>query len=248
MIDELNNILKKYISIFVEEYDNYLSKEQLELLKDINFANVIKLDGTSKPFGIVSLGQINLADYSAELINNLKRMNNYNSNHTNLNNKNISSYLEYMCNSGYKLIDYYNDILMYFVFWLVIRNTGGLINGLINQEIKYLSKKYSLRLANLYPREEAITSKIDSVIEIDGRRSIIFYDRATSFKYLNDTKGFSVAKLVTDVEDLIEDEYQSLSKKEYIGYQGFLDYATDYDHLSYGDVYNCILEFKAKAS
>ena len=137
---------------------------------------------------------------------------------------------------------------MYFVFWLVIRNTGGLINGLINQEIKYLSKKYSHRLANLYPREEAITSKIDSVIEIDGRRSIIFYDRATSFKYLNDTKGFSVAKLVTDVEDLIEDEYQSLSKKEYIGYQGFLDYATDYDHLSYGDVYNCILEFKAKAS
>ncbi len=246
MIEELNNVLKKYVNIFIEEYSDYLSKEQLELLKGINFDNAIKLDSTDRPFGIVSLGQINLSNYSEELINNLKRMSNYNSFHQDLNNKNISSYLEYMCNNGYNVFDYYCDILMYFVFKLVIKNPNGLINGLINQEIRELSKKHSLRLANLYPREEAISDKISSIIGIDGRRSIIFYDRATSFKYLNDTKGFSVAKLATDVEELIEDEYQTLGKKDYIGYNGFLDYATDYDHLSYGDVYNCILDFKAE--
>ncbi len=246
MIENLNNIFKKYVAIFLQEYDDYLSREQLELLKDFNFNNAIKLDSTSKPFGIISLGQINLSDYSEELINSLKKMPNYNSYHYELNNKNISSYLKYMCDSGYNLIDYYSDILMYFVFKLVIKNPNGLINGLINQEMKFLSIKYDLRLAFLYPREEAITARITPFLGIEGCRKVIFSDSATAFKYLNDNMGFRVAKLVNGVEELINDEYQKLDNKEYVGYNGFLDYATDYDHLSYGDVYNYILDFEVE--
>ena len=245
MIDELNKVFKEYVSVFIEEYADYLSKEQLEILKDINFDHAIKLDSTSMPFGIISLGQVNLSDYSNELIDNLKRMPNYNSSHMNLNNKNLSSYLRYMCNSGYSLLDYYSDILMYFVFKLVIKNTNGLINGLINQEMKYLAVKYNLRFANLYPREEAITAKMTTFIGIDGCRRVLFSDPATAFKYLNDNMGFRVAKLVNDVEELIKEEYQKLESREYQGYSGFLDYAHDYDHLSYGDVYNYLLEFEA---
>lgn len=248
MIDELNELFKKYVSVFIEEYAAYLSREQFELLKDINFNNAIKLNSTSTPFGVVSLGQVNLPDYSSELIDNLKKMPSYNSSHGDLDNKNMASYLKYMCNSGYSLFDYYSDILMYFVFKLVIKNTNGLINGLINQEIKYLSVKYGFRFANLYPREEVITAKITPFIGMDGSRKVLFSDRATSFKYLNDNMGFRVAKLVNDVEELIRDEYQKLESKEYQGYTGFLDYAHDYDHLSYGDVYNCILDFEAENS
>ena len=246
MIEELNSIFKGYIAIFIEEYASYLSKEQLELLKSINFNNAIKLDSTSKPFGIVSLGQINLSDYSKELIDNLKKMPNYNSRHTEIHNKNISSYLRYMCDSGYNLIDYYSDILMYFVFKLVIKNNTGLVNGLINQEMKYLSIKYSLRLAFLYPREDAITTKISPFLGMDGCRKIIFSDSATSFKYLNDNIGYRIAKLTYDVSLLIENEYNKLKIKNYEGYNGFLEYATDYDHLSYGDVYNYILDFQVE--
>lgn len=248
MIDNLNNIFKKYVAIFIQEYANYLSREQLELLKDFNFDNAIKLDSTNKPFGVISLGQINLADYSEEMINNLKKMPNYNTSKYELNNKNLSSYLKYMCDSGYNVIDYYSDILMYFVFKLVIKNTNGLINGLINQEMKYLSIKYSLRIAYLYPREDAITLKITPLLGIEGCRKIIFSDRATAFKYLNDNKGFRIAKLVSDVEDLIEEEYERLNNKDYTGYNGFLDYTTDYDHLLYGEVYNYILDFEVENS
>lgn len=246
MINDLNNVFKKYVSVFILEYSDYLSKEQLERLKDIKFDNAIKLDSTSKPFGIVSLGQVNLPDYSNELIDNLKKMPNYNSRHYDLNNKTISSYLKYMCDSGYNLFDYYTDILMYFVFKLVIKNNSGLVNGLINQEMRYLSIKYGFRFAYLFPREEAITSKITKFLGLDGCRKIIFSDSATSFKYLNDTKGYRIAKLVNNIEELIEDEYQELSNKEYKGYSGFLDYATDYDHLLYGDVYNYILDFETE--
>ena len=80
---------------------------------------------------------------------------------------------------------------------------------------------------------------------MDGCRKIIFSDTATSFKYLNDNFGYKVAKLVYDVGELIDDEQEELNK-QYIGYQGFLDYATDYDHLSYGDVYNYILDFEVE--
>ena len=73
MIDELNKVFKKYVSVFIEEYADYLSKEQLESLKDINYDNAIKLDSTTKPFGIISLGQINLSNYTDELISNLKK-------------------------------------------------------------------------------------------------------------------------------------------------------------------------------
>ena len=248
MIDDLNKVFKKYVSVFIEEYASYLSKEQLESLKEINYDNAIKLDSTNKPFGIISLGQVNLSDYIKELISNLKKMPNYNSCHYALNNKNLSSYLEYMCNTGYSEFDYYADILMYFVFKLVVKNPSGLINGLINQEIKYLSVKYSFRFANLYPREEAITTKITPFLGIDGCRKVIFSDSATSFKYLNDNNGYRVAKLVNDVNDLIENQSQSLKEHEYNGYSGFLDYATDYDHLSYGDVYNYILDFEVENS
>ena len=246
MIDSLNNIFKKYVAIFIEEYGDYLSREQLEALKNFNFSNAIKLDSTNKPFGIVSLGQVNLSSYSEELINNLKKMPNYNTARYQLNNKNLSSYLKYMCDSGYNLIDYYSDILMYFVFKLVIKNKSGLINGLINQEIKYLSLKYNLRLAYLYPREETIATKITPFLGIEGCRKVIFSDSATAFKYLNDNFGFRVAKLVNDVDELTQDEYEKLDKKDYVGYNGFLDYTDDYDHLSYGDVYNCILDFETE--
>jgi hypothetical protein len=151
-----------------------------------------------------------------------------------------------MCDSGYNLLDYYSDILMYFVFKLVIKNPNGLINGLVNQEIKYLSVKYSFRLANLYPREEVITNKLIPFLGVEGCRKVIFSDSATSFRYLNETKGFRIAKMVNDISTLIENEHQLLEKNDYKGYSGFLDYTTDYDHLSYGDVYNCILDFKAE--
>lgn len=248
MIDNLNKIFKKYVVIFLNEYQDYLSKDQLELLRNIDYEKTIIIDEIQKPFGTISLGQIHLSSDSEKMFDNFKKMPEFNSSHTILHNKNMASYLKYMCDNGYSVFDYYSDILMYFVFNLVIKNTSGLINGLINQEIKYLSIKYSLRLAFLYAREETIVNKITPVLGLDGCRKILFSDQPTAFKYLNDEKGFRVAKLVTDVEDLIEEEYSKVSQKDYHGYEGFLDYAEEYDQLSYGDVYNYLLDYEVENS
>ena len=246
MIESLNSIFKKYVAIFLNEYKDYLSKDQLETLKSINYENTIVISETQKPFGNILLGQIHLSSDSEKMINNMKNMPNYNSNHTVLHNKNMSSYLKYICDNGYSVNDYYSDILMYFVFDLVAKNKSGLIKGLINQEIKYLSIKYSLRMPSLYAREEVIANKITPIIGLEGCRKVIFSDGASAFKYLNDKNGFRVAKLVNDTENLIDEQYSKLSKREYLGYEGFLDYAHDYDHLSYGEVYNYLLDYEVE--
>ena len=248
MIDSLNSIFKKYVAIFINEYSNFLSIEQLEVLKSINFNNTIIIDEVSKPFGMVSLGQIHLSNITDELFQNMRNMPNYNTLKSELDNKNLSSYLKYMCDNGYNNSDYYSDILMYFIFQMVIKSSNGLINGFINQEMKYLSIKYSLRIANLYSREEAIVSKITPLLGIDGCRKIIFMDNATAFKYLNDNFGFRIAKLVADISDIIEEENLVMKNKDYQGYNGFLDYVTDYDHIGYGEAYNYLLDYEVENS
>ena len=248
MIENLNIVFKKYISIFINEYADYLSKDQLELLKDIDFNKVIKIDNDSKPFGMAYLGQIHLSNTATTLIDNLKNMPGYNTLHYDLENKNLSSYIKYMCDNGYSINDYYSDILMYFIFWMVTKTSNGLINGLINQEIKYLGIKYSIRLANLYSREEAVISKITPLLGMESCRKIIFMDEANAFKYLNDNHGFRVAKLVSDVSGIIDSENEFIHKKEYSGYNGFLNYVSDYDHIGYGDAYNYILDYEVEKS
>ena len=245
-MEDLTNILKKYVAIFVNEYGDYLSKEKLESLKEINYEDAIKEEDMNNPFGLISLGRICFSNISNELIDNLKNMPNYNTKKSLLHNKNLSSYLKYMCDNGYQKEDYYEDILMYFVFRLVIKNKSSFINGLINQEIKYLSIKYSIRAASLYPREEAIISKITPFLGIDAIRKILFMDKPTAFKYLNDNYGYRYAFFIDEIERLIDEEFNNSIKEEYPGYQGFLDYTIDYDNVSYGDVYNHILDFQVE--
>ncbi len=246
MIDKLNILFKKYVAIFLDEYRDFLTRDQLEILKNINYEKTIVIDKNNNPFGTIYLGQIHLSNENNKLFDNMKNMPEYNSNHTDLHNKNMTSYLKYMCDNGYQVDDYYHDILMYFVFFLVIKNKSGLVNGLINQEIKYLSIKYSLRVASLYAREEVIASKISPLIGILGCRKIIFSDSATAFKYLNEEKGFRVASLFNTVENLIDEEYLKIQNKEYFGSDGFIDYVKDYDSLSYGDVYNYLLDYEVE--
>ncbi len=245
MEDRLVNLLKKYITIFIEEYGNYLTKDNLETLRNIDYQNVFVFDDFNVPFGTVFLDKIYLSNSNSILIDKLKEMPNYNKLRKPLNNKNLSSYLKYMCDNGYSIMDFYGDILMYFVFSLVIKNESFLYKGIINQEMKLLSIKYHLRIASLYAREEKIIGKISPIFGYEAMRKILFMDLPTSFKFLNDNYGFRYAKLVSDILNSVESEYQKIDK-EYLGIKGLLEYTHDYDHLSYGDVYNQILDFEAE--
>ncbi len=245
--DFLIRLLKKYVSIFINEYKDYLDRDQLEILKNIDYDNVFVFDDICIPFGTVFLGKIYLSNTNNELINNLKKMPNYNTRRTILTSKNLSSYIKYMCESGYDINNLYSDILMYFIFSLVIKNNSFLIKGIINQEMKLLAIKYSLNIGLLYAREEKIVSQLSPFLKMDSCRKIIFMSYVDSFKYLCDNFGYRYAKLFYDVSIMTDKVYEKINK-EYEGFNGLLEYTDDYDHLSYVDVYNYILDFKTSNS
>ena len=242
----LSEMLKKYVEIFINEYQAYLPSDTIESLQKINYQNIFSFDDITSPFGEVVYGKIHLSKVSNELINTLQQMDNYNSCRYNLNNKNISSYLKYMCDNGYSLLEYLGDILMYFVFFMAIKNNSGFTNGLINQEVKYLGIKYSLRSANLYAKEETIVGKITPIFKLDTLRKILFMDKVTRFKFLSEQYGFRYAKLVEDIEKMIDDKYSSLNKRTYQDFKELLDYAENYDNLTFGEVYNHLLDFEVE--
>ena len=246
MEQSLVELLKKYVNIFITEYEDYLSNNQLEIIRNIDYSHIISFCDTEKPFGDISLGRINLSNVNKELITNLSNMPEYNKTKYPLNNKNLSSYLKYMCDNGYSLMEYMSDILMYFVFFLVIRNHSAFINGLINQEIHFLSIKYSFHSAYLFAKEDYIISKINPIFKRETLRRIMFMDKVSTFKYLNENYGFRYSIFFDEISCMLDEKYHELEEKCYQGFEGFLNYTEDYDNIIYSDAYNCLLDFKAQ--
>lgn len=241
MEEKLGVLFKKYVKYFVKEYSDYLNKDQLEIIKNIDYNKVIKLTDNHLPVGII--------DYSTIYVSrNLVHGNNSLVNTEWINNKNYMSYLKYINQLNYDTYHYYQDQLMFLLFKLVIDNDSGLINGFINYEVNNLRRKYNFQAVNLYKREEVISIKVVKLFGRDICRKIMFMDMPTAFKYLNDNLGYRYAEFYYQLTKLVDDVFDKVNKKSYDEPGGLLKYANDYDHLLYGDVYNYLLDFSINNS
>lgn len=236
MKSKLSGLLKKYVNIFLKEYEIYLSKEQLEILKSINYNQVIKTNDFTIPVGIINYNSIYISD---NILNIPKKMDNASF----FNNKNYTNYLKQLNNFGCNTYEYYAYQLMFLVFKLVINNDSGVINGFINYEINYLRNKYHFQSVNLYKREEVISKRIISLIGRNNVLKIMFMDMPTSFKYLNDNWGYRYADFYYRITNMVDKEFKKIKPDNYTNKNGLINYAHDYDNLLYGDAYNYLLEF-----
>lgn len=236
MRDKLSTLLKKYVNIFLQEYASYLSKEQLMLLKNINYSQIIKVSDFSIPVGIINYQSIYVSN---SLISIPKKNDQYSF----FNNKNYTSYLKYLDNYGCDTYEYYAHQLMFLVFKLVIDNDNGIINGFINYEVDKLRKKYHFQAVNLYKREEVISNKVRKVLGDDYILKIMFMDMPSAFKYLNDHLGYRYADFYYQISYLVNHEYQKIKLDNYTDHDGLVKYAHDYDKLLYGNAYNYLLDF-----
>jgi len=241
MKDKLSGLLKKYVNIFIKEYSNYLTKDQLEILKSINYDQIIKTNDFIIPVGIINYNSI----YVSDNLLNIPRKTNQDSW---LNNKNYTSYLRHLNNIGCNTYEYYTHQLMFLVFKLVISSDSGIINGFINYEVNYLRTKYRFQAVNLYKREEVISQKIIDLIGRENVLKIMFMDMPSAFKYLNDHLGYRYADLYYQLTNIVDNEFQKIKLDNYTNNNGLVNYAKDYDKLLYGDAYNCLLEFNISNS
>jgi len=245
-ISKLKESLKRFVAIFVKEYSKYLDRDQLETLKNIDYESIIHIDENNYPIGFVNLNQIYLNNKVDELINTMKTMDNYGHYNTFLNNKNFTSYLKYARDNGYDSYAFYADQLIYLVFDLIIKNKSFLNKGFINLEVRNISRKYHIQLPNLYSREEKIAGRILRVLERKHILNILFKNEIDAYKYLCENVGYRYAEMYNDVTGLVDDNASFLKNKEYKGFNGFINYAKDYDGIKYGDVYNYLLDFYAE--
>lgn len=242
--DFFKDILKKDIDIFIHEYEKYLDKDQLDKLNNIDYDNIVTTNDTKYPFGITMFDKIYLSSSNEELIDSLKLMPNYNTQKYEARCKNLSSYIKYMCDNGYDLNNLYEDIIMYFIFDLVIKNPSFLIKGFINQEIKFLSIKYDIKPSFIYEREENIATILTNILGLEETRKMIFKSEIDTYKYLIDKFGYRYANLFYNACLLTNKEYDKIKDNNYEGINGLFDYVNNYDNLSYGEVYNYLLDFE----
>lgn len=241
---DIIEILKKSINIFINEYEKYLDQEQLDKLNSIDYNNIIEKDNTKYPFGTILFDKIYLSNSNEELIDSLKIMPNYDTKKYEARCKNLSSYIKYMCDTGYNIINLYEDIIMYFIFDLVIKNSTFLIKGFINQEIKYLSIKYDIKPSFIYEREENIATILTNILGLEEIRKIMFKNEIDTYKYLIDKHGYRYANLFYDTCFLTNKEYEKIKNNDYSGINGLFTFIDNYDNLSYGEVYNYLLDFE----
>lgn len=237
MKDKISALLKKYVSIFLKEYSSYLNKDQLMLLKNIDYNQIIKISDFSIPVGIINYSSIYLSDN----LLNIPKKNNIKESW--LNNKNYTGYLKYLNEIGCNTYEYYAHQLMFLVFKLVIGKESGLINGFINYEVNNLRRKYRFQAVNLYQREEVISRRVIKVLGREKVLKIMFMDMPSSFRYLNDYLGYRYADFYYRITFLVDKEYQKIRPDKYTNKDGLINYAKDYDKLLYGEAYNYLLDF-----
>lgn len=222
----LINLLKEYVNLFIDEYNSYLSKDQIELLNDINFDKILKLDRINYPIGLINFNQIILDNRI--IINNK------------YDDDNIKSYKNYIksYNKGIDILKFYKDHLIYLLFKLVINNNSALINGFINIEVNNLKNKYNINACNLYNREEVIASSLIKVFK-DDYKKIMFMDIPTAYNFIKDNYGFRYAEFYYNIYSLMNNEFIKLDNE----FKNVDSYISTYDDILYNDVYKYLFEF-----
>ena len=87
MNEVLKVTLKKYVTIFLNEYKNYLSNEQKGILENIDYNTIIKFNDTCNPLGCVSYNQIYLSTKYIDLEKQIKDIDGYGKTNRLINNK-----------------------------------------------------------------------------------------------------------------------------------------------------------------
>ena len=201
--------LKRFVNLFFQEYSKYLDKDQLEIIKSIDYEHIIHINDSNYPLGMVSYNQIFFSNSTDVLIETMKKMNNYGKGNDKINNSNFTSYLKYVCENGYNSYNYYIDQLLYLIFQLVRYDNSGLNNGFINYEIRYLSIKHHLKIPNIYRREEAL----ESLKAISYNKSISDEEFNNLFKELTDLRKIRIQNNKEDIMlfDRVSELHQRIS-------------------------------------
>ena len=209
-LSSMISLAKEVFGILEREYKVFLSKEKINLIENLDYENLFKLTNR------LDLPPIFLNDETYYL---RKSFDNINSN---------SVYGNYLKNTD--INEVYNKMIIFMCLSFFCGDINPLKLGLMEFEIRKLSKKYGINVSDINNYKELeISNIVKEKILNDVPFNIIFLDSDIEiFNYLTEEKGIQIAKIYYQISNMMKESYKDFNKSFDLDY--FCDY---YDNIDY---------------
>ncbi len=245
--------LEKYINIIIKEYHNYLSKEKINELQNINFLDTIEIADTGTITILVMDNKIYFPTEAVNVINKLKKHPQYNTdkNHKAYTNDNIltndNTFIDYINHAiirGIEPLDYYLENLLHESFHISgIVGVGVMSEAFTELKTRELALKYNLETSGCgYPKEVKLALKLQNILGEEIVNKIMFMNNIEEqLDYIDKTLGRETSNFYEQIYLEMKKEfnkYNATSQKD--PYKK----AKDYEQLDYSKVYDLLNSYE----
>lgn len=226
-LSSMINKTKLIFEILEKKYKIFLSQDKLELLDNLIYSNLFKISEDSNLPFIYLLGDTYYLNSTLS-----QEINTLNGNDL------ISNYL---INNDINNI--YLELTTFLCLSLLCSDLNPLKIGLIEREVREISKEYNIKTSQISNyKEYEVSSIIYDVLLKDLPINIIFLDSEIEiFHYLTIEKGIEVAKLYYKISSLMKEKYNNFNKDYSL--KNMIDY---YNNINYDDVLDIIYNYVNK--
>lgn len=257
--NNLSTTLEQYIKEIINEYGNYIPKERLHFLQNINdYSSIIKIYDYGSINAMANREMISMPICADKILKKISKIPGYGikKNHQSydkndiVNNNNFISYLFHVFISGTDTKDYYDDMLLHETMHFC--GSGGAsalkegINELITRKIA-LKKNFKTNGCG-YPKEVKIAYELQNIFGEEVLEQIAFINSLPEICYfLDKTLGSDASKLYQDITLEMEREFNQkyYSKFDsYNGLTGIMQKTLNYYKIDYSNVYKLLEIYK----
>lgn len=245
--------LEKYINIIIKEYHEYLSNEQIQELKNMDYNKSVVIADTKTISILVMDKKVYLPTEALNVINKLKKHPEYGTNkehkaytkETLLTNDNtFEDYINHAVIKGITPLDYYLENLLHESLHISgIVGVGVMSEAFTELKTRELALKYNLETSGCgYPKEVKIALKLENILGEKIVNKIMFmHNIEDQLKYIEKILG-------KETRDFYEQTYLEM-KKEYSKYNASAyrdpyEKAKAYEKLDYTLVDSLISDYK----
>lgn len=257
---EISQLVKKYVTIILEEYKEYIPiniQNKLKSIKDFYdyvlvvpnhtislFANPINTT-IYLPFDAYKAIEIlkKLPDYGID-----KNHKTYKENNIVLNDNTYRDFVNHVIIKGESCVEYFKEILLHEVMHICgSSGFNALCEGFNELKTREIAEKYGLETSYCgYPKEVKIAYELQQIFGRKIGDKINFLDFKERLILLEQEVGEEAATLYKNIFVSMEKEFRPYITKSYPAFNGIKEKCDEYDKIDYKEVYSFLNNYKDK--
>ena len=253
--EKIINELKKYFNIIINEYKNYMPKEDLEYLQNYDFNKNIHIENTGTISLYVNNKELYLPTLAFPVLEELSKQQNFGSDKTHkaynkesliINDNTFLDYINHAVIKGLTPLEYYLENLLHESLHISgICNGSAFIEGVTEYKTRQLASKYGLVTSGCgYPKEVKIVSDLENILGEDCINKIMFFNNRIDMEnYINDNYGKEKSELFSKIYIKMQQAFLPYITKKFNGENAIYEKVKAYDKINYEEVYNILEEY-----